>query len=129
MPGGDDFLRGAYHENMAKRRTAERAVGPDWFLVEWMRYFGKSQADMCRLTGFSKATMHDIYHGKTEYYRGIINTLADALEVRPYELLMPPDLAHAYRRYHATALQVAAQPEPPPFRPQASDEPGDRRRA
>jgi transcriptional regulator with XRE-family HTH domain len=83
-----------------------------------MRYFGKSQADMCRMTGWSKATMSDIYNGRTLYYREIVNQVATALEVHPFELLMPPDEAFALRRLRQSALQIAAETRtgytPPP---------------
>jgi hypothetical protein len=45
--------------------------------------------------------MNDIYHGKTSYYRQILNEAARALNVQPFELLMPPEEAHHVRRLRA----------------------------
>lgn len=63
---------------------------------------------MARRTGWSIATMNDIYHGKTSYYREILNVAAQALNVAPFELLLSPDQAHALKRYEAAALTAAA---------------------
>lgn len=108
MTDGDRRSRSSYHPNMPRKAKQSTVIGPDWFLQEWMRYFKKSQADMCRLTGWSKATMSDIYNGTTNYYREILNEVARALEVSPFELLMHPDEAHALRRLRDSALTIAA---------------------
>lgn len=67
-----------------------------------------TQAGLSKITGWSKATTNDIYHGKTAYYRDILNRAASALQVAPWELLMHPDQANAIKRLRADALQIAA---------------------
>lgn len=98
-----------YHYNMARKKLPADYVGPDWYLIEWMRYYGKSQSFMAKAIGVSESTMSDICNGRTSYYRALVNDLASALNVQPYELLMPPDKAHRFRGYDNAVLSVAAE--------------------
>lgn len=91
-------MRVGYHANMARKREDGRAPGTDWYLPEWMDTLRITQAQVCRETGWSKATVNDIYHGKTAYYRQIVNDLARALRIEPFELLLPPEEAMQIRR-------------------------------
>ena len=95
---------------MPRKSTPHRSIGPDWHLTDWMATLQVSQADLSRLTGWSKATMNDIFHGRTEYYRAVINQLASALKIQPFELLMHPEDAMALRRLRDSALSIAAEP-------------------
>lgn len=97
---------------MARKQAPSTSIGPDWFLVDWMRSLKVSQATLGRETGWSKATVNDIYHGKTSYYRQIVNEAARALHIQPHELLMHPDEAMAIRRMRESALQIAADTKP-----------------
>ena len=106
-------------EKRKKRATAGQE-GPDWFLADWMRTMDVSQADIARETGWNASTVHGIYHGRTEYYRAIVNRLATVLRVEPFELLMHPDEAMAIRRMRGAALQIAAD-QRTPFRAQEPD--------
>lgn len=99
---------------MPRKATPARAIGPDWYLAEWMASVGVSQAELGRLCDWSKATVNDIYHGKTEYYRAILNRIARALKVEPWELLMPVEQAMQIRRLRAAVdseLQLRAAEE------------------
>lgn len=126
---------GSYHANMARKVEPPRSIGPDWFLVEWMRDTHTTQAALAKLTGWSKATTNDIYHGKTGYYRQILNEAARALKIQPFELLMPPEEAYHVRRLRAAVEEehrlraVADQREP--FKPshQAEDRLEPRRKS
>lgn len=93
---------------MPKKRPSTHAPGPDWFLPEWMATLRVKQADLVRSTDWSPATVNDIYHGRTEYYRGVLNTVAKVLNLQPFELLMHPDDAMAIRRFRESALTIAA---------------------
>jgi transcriptional regulator with XRE-family HTH domain len=77
----------------------------DWHLSEWM---GDeiSQAELCRRTGYPKAKMSELVNGVTRYNRDVVNDLSKALNIRPYELLMAPDQARAFRSYLASAQQL-----------------------
>lgn len=73
-----------------------------------MDLLGKSQADMIKLTGWSKATASQLYNNKQDYNPAIVNVAAKALKVEPFELLMRPERAMALRRQREAALQIAA---------------------
>lgn len=108
---GENDRAGAvsYHPNMPRKASPARTVGPDWFLAEWMDSRRITQADLCRMTGWSKATVNDIYHGRTEYYRAIVNQLANALHMDSWELLMHPAEANAIKSLRESALRIAAE--------------------
>lgn len=80
----------------------------DWYLAQWLRYYGKSQADMARDTGWNKAKVSLTASGKQAYSRDDVNEAAEYLNIRPYELLMHPDDAMAMRQFRKD-LQVVAQ--------------------
>jgi len=90
-------------------RKAHSPVAPpanDWFIRDWMHTLGVTQSKLSDLTGWSKATVNDIYHGRTSYYRQILNDLAFALNLQPWELLMHPDDAMAIRQLTAAVRVV-----------------------
>lgn len=90
---------------MARRGIPAEPV--NWFLREWMAVQGiKTQADMMRLTDWSKATMSQLYSGKQGYSPKIVKEAARALGIEEYELLMHPEQAMAYRRLRRDALRV-----------------------
>ncbi len=78
----------------------------DWHLADWMASLNVSQADLCRATGFPKAKMSELVNGVSRYNRDVVNVLAKALNLRPYELLMHPDQAHALRRQREDAMRI-----------------------
>lgn len=98
---------------MPRKKLASTAIGPDWFLPEWMKTLDVRPVDLVRETGMGKATISDIVNGRTDYYRAIVNEMARVLRVEPFELLMPPEEAFALRRLRATALSIAAEPNSP----------------
>lgn len=95
---------------MPRKKLSPKAVGPDWFLSDWMRTLQVRPVDLVHETGMGKATISDIVNGRTDYYRALVNEMARALKIEPFELLMPPDEAYALRRLRATALTIAAEP-------------------
>jgi len=93
----------------------------NWFLREWMDALGKTQADMMRMAGWSKATASQLYNGKQDYSPKVVNQAAEALHCRPWELLMHYEDAMAIRRMRTAALQIVkdstpADTAPPPVR-------------
>ncbi|KQM88632.1 hypothetical protein ASE67_02510 [Sphingomonas sp. Leaf23] len=66
-----------------------------------------AQARMMELTGWSKATMNQLYNGKQNFNPEILETAAVALHVEPFELLIPPERAMALRSFRDTAALVA----------------------
>ena len=105
---GDIKKAVSYHPNMP-RKAPDKQTGPDWYLQEWMATLNMRQADLGRLAGWSKATVSDIYNGRTAFYREMLNTVAAALNVKPFELLMHPSEAMALRRMRASAFQIASE--------------------
>lgn len=56
--------------------------------------------------------MHGIYHGRTAYYRELVNLIAAKLNIQPYELLMPPAMAMALRRQREDSLRIVEATKP-----------------
>jgi transcriptional regulator with XRE-family HTH domain len=83
----------------------------DWYLQDWARERGKRQADLVTDLGWLKNAAHRIWHSRQPYRRDILNQVADWLDVKPYELLMPPKEALALRRLRETAVLIAADQE------------------
>lgn len=98
---------------MPRKLSPSAAVGPDWFLPEWMGALQVKPVDLIKETGMSKATISDIVNGRTNYYRALVNEMARALRVEPFELLMHPDEAFALRRLRSSALSIAAETRSP----------------
>lgn len=87
----------------------------DWFLADWMASKNMSQADLCRATGFPKAKVSELVNGKSRYNRDVVNAVAHAMHIDPYEILMHPADANRIKRLRETALEIAAEstsPEP-----------------
>jgi hypothetical protein len=98
---------------MPRKKVSPKVIGPDWFLSEWMATLKLKPVDLIRETGWGKATVSDIVNGRTDYYRMIVNELAQVLRIEPHELLMHPDEAFALRRLRQDALRIAADQRPP----------------
>jgi transcriptional regulator with XRE-family HTH domain len=79
----------------------------DWYLKEWLKATGTSQADLVRLTDYPKAKVSDLANGKQRYNRDTLNDIAKALNIYPFELLMDPADAMAQRRMRTAAEQIA----------------------
>lgn len=99
----NDLARGVpYYPNMAN------ASRYDWYLKEWMATLNVRQSDIMRETGYSKATMSELFTGKQRYNRDILNEIAQVLHIRPNELLLHPDEAMAIRRVRESAARIVA---------------------
>lgn len=105
---------------MARRGIPKGPV--NWYLREWMEACdikGRgAQSKMMKLTGWSKATMSQLYSGQQDYSPKLVNEAAAALNAEPWELLMPPERAMAMRRLREDAIRIAADnPTPSPATP------------
>jgi hypothetical protein len=99
----------AYDANMPRKSANSagvRAEAPDWYLSDWMRTLKVSQAKLAAECDWTPSTMHGIYHGRTNYYREIVNLIASKLNIQPYELLMHPEQAMAVRKMQASAAEI-----------------------
>lgn len=83
----------------------------DWYLREWLRASQKKQADVVRDLDWNKARVSLMLRGVQPYTRDAVNELAEYLNIRPHELLMPPDEAHAIRRLKADMVRLAHEAE------------------
>lgn len=94
-----------YYANMARRGIPKNP--PAWFLQEWMKACGvETQADMMERTGWSKATMSQLYNGKQDFNSKYLTEAAEALEIERHELLMTPEIAMAQRRLRQAAIAI-----------------------
>lgn len=79
----------------------------DWYLKEWLRASEKKQSDVVNDLGWNKAKVSLMVRGLQPYTREEVNELAAYLNIRPHELLMHPDDAHAIRRLKAEMIRLA----------------------
>lgn len=102
----------SYNRNMARKGIPK--TPPAWFLREWMEVcIGKKrgvQAEMMRLTGWSKATMSQLYNDQQDMNSDYLRQACEALNLRQHEILMPPEAAMALRRFEQTAREIAKEP-------------------
>ena len=110
----------SYSANMARRGIPKRPV--TWYLREWMEAVGLtgrgSQARMMELTGWSKATMSQLYNGTQDYSPKVLEEAAMALNAEPFELLIPPDRAMRMRQLREAAaaiVKIGEEPAPAPI--------------
>ena len=71
-----------------------------------MDHLGVRQRDMVERCDWSKATASQIYNGVQDFSPRIVLEAATALNVEPFELLMPPERAMALRRLRASAEEI-----------------------
>lgn len=109
MALGDGICRSSYDLNMPRKADHDEQTGPDWYLREWLEATGFTQAKLQRACGWSKGTANNIYHGKTSYYRQILNEVSAALGIHPHELLMHPADAMAIRNIRESVARIAAE--------------------
>lgn len=91
---------------MAKRRDTG-ATGHGWFAQQWLETLDRSQADVCRALGWSKAKGSELISGKQRYNQENVEELAGFLHLSPYELLLHPDDAMKIRQIRQTARALA----------------------
>jgi hypothetical protein len=98
-------LRNDSFDSLAYRR---RMAAPkhDWYVNDWLRYFGKKQADVVRDLEWNKAKISLTAAGKQPYDRDDINEMAEYLLLEPFELLLPPERAMSYRQLRSSAEQI-----------------------
>lgn len=90
------------------------ASARDWYLRDWLAHFGKRQANLVNELGWDKARASFVYNGRQGYRREIVNEVASWLGLEPFELLMPPADAIAWRTYREAVRRAALQ-EPYPM--------------
>jgi hypothetical protein len=96
--------------NARYRRVSYNLIVLDWYLKEWLAATDTSQAELGRLTDYPKAKVSDLANGKQRYNRDILNDVAKALNIQPFELLMHPADAMAQRQMRAAAREIVRVP-------------------
>lgn len=81
----------------------------NFYLAEWLSYFGKRQAGVARDLDWNKAKVSLLCSGKQEFSRDDLFALADYLNIHAYELLMQPEDAMSLRRIVADAKRIAGE--------------------
>jgi hypothetical protein len=84
----------------------------DWYLKEWLHSLHKKQSDIVRDLDWNKAKVSLMVRGLQPYTREEVNELAEYLNIRPHELLMHPEDAHAIRRLKAEMVRLAHETPP-----------------
>jgi hypothetical protein len=79
----------------------------DWYLKEWLASCQKRQSDIVKDLDWNKSKVSLMVRGLQPYTREEINALADYLNIKPHELLMHPEDAHAIRRLKADMIRLA----------------------
>ena len=116
----DDVRHINLHRAMTRRGDARGRS--DWYLREWMDALKVRQTDIMQQTGWSKATASQLYTGAQNYSPKVVIEAAAALNVRPFELLMPVEEAMMLRRLRAVALSLAHTTEQPQPMPEIIDD-------
>ena len=91
-----------------RRAITPRSLHHSWYLREWMAHFSKRQADLVRDLDWHRATASEVWNGRQRYTQDMIDELAVYLNLRPFELLLPPEEAMAIRRMRDAAVTIAA---------------------
>lgn len=71
-----------------------------------------AQAKTVEITGWSKATMRQLYNYNQYYSRSFLEAAAKALPCEIYELLMPPARAMSIRGLRANTAEIV-ESDPP----------------
>lgn len=82
----------------------------DWYFRDWadaleIRF---PHAWLIKEVGYSDGKASNVLTGKKKYDRNIINDVAEAMKIHPYELLMHPKDAMALRGLREDAKRIAA---------------------
>lgn len=128
----DPNSRSFYDANMSRTRPV---IQVGWYLREWMDTLGVNQAQMIERTDWSKTTASHLYNCRQDYNPALVKAAARALNIRDFELFMPPEEAFHIRRLRQAVEEehrLRAIPTDPPVNdPNDGHEknPGRRRKA
>lgn len=86
---------------------------PLWYLQEWFATQDKIQRTLVTELGWLPAKANKIWHGIQEPKPSEMHEIAALLNIRPHELMMPPEEAFRIRRLEAAVREVAQESAPP----------------
>jgi transcriptional regulator with XRE-family HTH domain len=93
-------MSGCYKWNMAIPRH-------DWYLKQWLKTLGRTQQWVADELGCQKSEISRKSTGTTPYNRDDINSISALLNLKPYELLLPPEEAYRIVRHRQEVEQEA----------------------
>lgn len=99
-----------FFRNAPRHRVRYIPNVADWYLKEWLATLRKTQAFLVRETDYPKAKVSDLVTGKQRYNRDILNDVAKALNLQPFELLMHPADANSLKRLRVVAKEMVDVP-------------------
>lgn len=88
-----------------------------WYLHEWFATQGMIQRDLITKLDYLPAKANKLWHGIQPFRAQEVREIAELLNIRPHELLMPPEEAMAIRRLRSVVAEVGTAP--PATQPQA----------
>ena len=83
----------------------------NWYLRDWMAALHVSQADLVERTDLGKTAISLLCDDRQDYRPQIVEDIARALNIAPYELLMNPADAMSLRQLRNDALTVVRNTE------------------
>lgn len=83
-----------------------------WHLQEWFATQDKIQRTLITELGWLPAKANKVWHGLQEPKLSEVHEIAALLNIRPHELLMPPEEAFRIRRLEAAVREVAQEAAP-----------------
>lgn len=85
---------------------------PLWYLQQWFATQDKIQRTLVTELGWLPAKANKIWHGIQEPKPSEMHEIAALLNIRPHELMMPPEEAFRIRRLEAAVREVAQEAAP-----------------
>lgn len=82
---------------------------PLWYLQEWFATQDKIQRTLITELGWLPAKANKVWHGLQEPKPSEMHEIAALLNIRPHELMMPPEEAFRIRRLEAAVREVAKE--------------------
>lgn len=109
IPPGAESGSLAHNPNMTKRgQKTQKDFNHTWYAREWLEHYGKIQADLIRDLNWPRAKASDIWNGQP-YRQELVDELAPYLNLKPYEMLLPPEMALAIRSLRVMAGRIASE--------------------
>ncbi len=117
--GNASKTAGCYTQNMAAPRH-------DWYLKAWLKALGRTQQWLADQLDVQKSMISRKANGVTGYDRDDINMISAALNLRPFELLLPPEEANELKQLQSRindAIRLVAEQHTPYRAETAADQP------
>ncbi len=78
---------------MPKVRTRFKKGNPRHFIREWRKFRGHTQEELAEIVGVTDGAISQLERGETGYTQAMLETLAEALNCQPKDLISrPPDV-------------------------------------